>query len=185
MKEYFIQYKPFLLFLLKFFATYLVMTFAYQSYLSSFDETKFEVDGFTQTVANQTKIMLTLVDSEAHIEPNLTEPSVNLFYQEKWVSRIIEGCNALSIVILFISFVFAFTGKFKQTLFFIIIGCLIIHIFNIIRIALLCMAMFHYPEYETVLHDVFFPLIIYGVVFILWIIWVNNFSSYAKKTIKK
>jgi hypothetical protein len=32
------------------------------------------------------------------------------------MSRIIEGCNAISIIILFISFVVSFSGKLKPTL---------------------------------------------------------------------
>lgn len=185
MKEYFKEYLPFLLFLAKFLGSYLVLTFAYHSYLSEFDQGKFEVDGFTQMVANQTTKVISLFESNTHIEPNLTEPSVNLFYKEKWVSRIIEGCNALSVMILFVSFIFSFSGKFKQTILFIFFGCIMIHVFNIVRIALLGISMYHYPEYQDVLHGVIFPLFIYGVVFVLWIVWVNKFSSYAKKSSKK
>ena len=104
MKKYWVQYKPFLLFLGKFALTYLVLTFAYYSYLSEYDQKKFEVDGFTQIVANQTSQLISVFDSRTRVEPNFTEPSVNLFYREKWVSRIIEGCNAISVIILFISF---------------------------------------------------------------------------------
>ena len=185
LKEYFKEYKPFLLFLAKFLGAYLVLTFAYYSYLSEYDQEKFEVDGFTQIVANQTSKLISVFDSRTHVEPNFTEPSVNLFYREKWVSRIIEGCNALSVMILFVSFIFAFSGKFKQTVLFIFFGCLVIHVFNITRIALLGVSMFHYPQYQDILHGVVFPLFIYGVVFILWIVWVNKFSSYAKKSSKK
>lgn len=185
LKEYFKEYKPFLLFLAKFLGAYLVLTFAYYSYLSEYDQEKFEVDGFTQIVANQTSKLISVFDSRTHVEPNFTEPSVNLFYREKWVSRIIEGCNALSVMILFVSFIFAFSGKFKQTVLFIFFGCLVIHVFNITRIALLGVSMFHYPQYQDILHGVVFPLFIYGVVFILWIVWVNKFSSYAKKSSKR
>lgn len=184
MKEYLVQFKPFLLFLAKFFLSYLVLTFIYQSYLGLFDEQKFEVDGFTKIVANQSKQVLSLFDSQSYTMPNLKESSVNLFYHGKWVARIIEGCNALSVIILFISFIIAFTGKWKQTLVFILLGAMIIHFFNIIRIALLCMAIFHYNQYEHLLHGVIFPLFIYGIVFLLWVIWVNNYSFYAKKSSK-
>lgn len=185
MKDYFIQFKPFLLFLAKFFLSYLVLTFAYQSYLCEFDEKAFEVDDITKIVAEQSKQVLSLFDDQSFTKPNFKEASVKLFYHGKWVARIIEGCNAISIIILFISFVVAFSGKFKPTLLFIIVGTLIIHLFNVIRIALLCMAIFHYKQYESILHDVVFPLFIYGVVFVLWVIWVNKFSFYAKKSIKK
>jgi hypothetical protein len=46
------------------------------------------------------------------------------------------------------------------------------------------MVAFHYfPEANTILHDILFPLAIYGTVFILWVVWVNKFSFYAKKTV--
>jgi exosortase family protein XrtF len=181
LKNYFTEYKPFLFFLAKFIGTYLILTFAYQSYLDGFDAKRLELDGVTELVAEQSKQLLSLFDSNSYTKPNLKEPSVNLFYHDKWVARIIEGCNAMSVIILFVSFVFAFTGKFKQTIIFTLVGSLIIYTFNIIRIALLCMAIFHYKHYQDILHGVIFPLFIYGIVFILWVIWVNKYSLYAKK----
>lgn len=182
MKEYLIQFKPFLLFLGKFICTYLILAFLYQSYLNQYDETKSEVDGVTVMVAHQSEQILSLFDTHSYTMPNLKEPSVKLFYHGKWVARIIEGCNAVSVIILFISFVVAFKGRFWQTVLFILSGILLIHFFNVVRIALLCMAIFHYPASQHFLHGVAFPLFIYGVVFCLWVIWVNKFSVYAKKT---
>ena len=137
-----------------------MLTFIYQNYLNQFNERYFEVDEFTKLVANQSQKTLSLFDNKSFIMPNENESSVKLFYHNKWVARIIEGCNALSVIILFISFVIAFTGKFRQTLLFIIFGSLLIHVFNVLRIALLCMSIFHYPEYEHILHGVIFPLFI-------------------------
>jgi len=179
------QYKPFLLFLGKFLLTYLVLTFIYQSYLNRFDTSKNEVDSFTQLVANQTKSVLTLFDAKAYIESHATEPSIKIIYKGQYISRIIEGCNALSVIILFMAFIVAFTGKFKQTLVFILFGSILIHILNITRIAMLCIALYRFPEYEHILHGVIFPLIIYGIVFLLWVIWVNKFSLHATTTTKK
>lgn len=185
MKEYIIQFKPFLVFLTKFLLSYLVLTLLYQSYLNQFDEKNFEVDKITQMVAKQSQMLLSVFDDNSYTMPNFKEASVKLFYHDKWVARIIEGCNAVSVEILFISFVIAFTGRLKQTLVFILIGTIIIHLFNVLRIALLCMAIFHFPEYEHILHGVIFPLFIYGIVFLLWVIWVNKYSSYATKSIEK
>lgn len=185
MKDYFIQFKPFLLFLAKFAASYLLLTFIYQSYLHQFDEKKMEVDSFTQIVASQSKLLLSISDSQSHTGINTKEASVKLFYKGKWVARIIEGCNAISVIILFVSFVIAFTGKLKPTLLFLIIGSLLIHVFNVFRIALLCMALNNFPQFDSVLHDVIFPLVIYGLVFLLWIVWVNKYSFYAELPSKK
>ena len=171
MKNYWIQYKPFLLFLVKFIFSYLVLTFSYQYYLNQFDIKNNEVDGFTKLVTTQVEQVLLFFNCDDHIELH-------------HVSRIIEGCNALSVIILFISFVIAFSGKLKNTIYFIISGSIIIHILNISRIALLMVAFYNFPEANFFLHDILFPLVIYGTVFILWIIWVNKYSFYAKKTTK-
>jgi exosortase family protein XrtF len=176
------QYRPFLLFLGKFLLTYVVLTVLYQSYLNRFDSAANQVDSFTQMVANQTQALLTFFDNDAQIESHPTEPSVKIIYNGKYVSRIIEGCNALSVMILFVSFVVAFTGKFRSSLLYILFGLFLIHILNISRIALLSMALYHFPEQEHLLHAVIFPLVIYGVVFLLWVIWVNKFSLHASKT---
>lgn len=164
--------------------TYLLLTFVYESYLNQFDTSKFEVDGFTQLVAKQTKNAMLFFNCEANIAPNTKEPAINLFYNQRHMARIIEGCNGLSVIILFISFVIAFSGKLKPTILFIIGGSLLIHILNVVRIALLCILMYYFPKQEHILHGVIFPLFIYGLVFILWIIWVNKFSKYAAKTTK-
>jgi len=176
------QYRPFLLFLGKFLLTYVVLTVLYQSYLNRFDSASNQVDSFTQMVASQTQTLLTLFDNDAQIESHPTEPSVKIIYNGKYVSRIIEGCNALSVMILFVAFVVAFTGRWKQTLLFVLFGLLLIHLLNISRIALLSVALYHFPEQEQLLHAVIFPLIIYGVVFLLWVIWVNKYSLHADKT---
>lgn len=185
MKNLLLQYKPFLLFLGKFLLAYVILTVVYQSYLNRFDADRNEVDSFSQLVANQTKMLLNVFDSGAYVEPHEKEPSIKIIYKGKYISRIIEGCNALSVVILFISFVIAFTGKFRNTILFILFGTVLIHILNITRIALLCMALYSFPEYEHLLHGVIFPLVIYGVVFLLWVIWVNKFSLHAAKPTKK
>jgi exosortase family protein XrtF len=183
LKKYWNLYKPFLLFLGKFALTYLVLTFVYQHYLNQFDAKKYEVDSFTKTVTIQVEQSLLFFNCDANIELHPTEPCYKFFYKGKYISRIVEGCNALSVIILFIAFVIAFSGKLKYTIPFIVVGSLIIHILNITRIALLMVAFHYFPEANTILHDILFPLVIYGTVFILWVIWVNKFSFYAKKTV--
>nr|WP_294939434.1 exosortase family protein XrtF [uncultured Flavobacterium sp.] len=185
MKKLFLQYKPFFLFLVKFIALYVVLTVAYKFYLNQFDESRNEVDGFTQIVAEQSKELLFFFGKDTRTVANASEPSVYLLYKNKYVARIVEGCNALSVMILFAAFVFAFSSKWLKTGLYILIGCLIIHVFNVVRIALLAMALYDYPQYEHFLHGVVFPLVIYGLVFILWVLWIQKFSGYAKKNLEK
>lgn len=176
------QYKPFFIFLTKFLLFYIVFTFIYKMYLDQYHVAKNEVDSFTEIVANQTeKLLSVFTESKASI-PHDKEPSVKLFFKEKYVARIIEGCNAVSVMILYAAFIFAFSTEWKKTGLYIIFGIVLIHILNVIRIALLASSLFYYPQYEEILHGTIFPLFIYGVVFILWILWVTKFSGHAKRT---
>lgn len=168
-----------MIFLAKFFLTYFILTLVYKGFLSSYGDD--EVDLITKFEAKNSEHLLSFFNADFNHEVVEGEPFVALFYKGKYVARMIEGCNAVSIIILFISFVVSFTGKLKSTLFFIFGGSLIIYILNVVRIAMLCSLLYYFPEQELLLHDILFPLFIYGVVFILWIIWIDKFSLYAKK----
>lgn len=182
LKKYFIRYKPFLLFLGTFFFTYIVLMVLYQGYLNSFGENKLDI--ITRMVGENTNQLLQFFGVNFTIEDNKSHSFIKLIYNQKYVARIIEGCNAISVIILFVSFVVSFSGKLKSTLLFIFGGSLFIYVLNVTRIALLCVLIFYFPNQKQILHGVLFPLFIYGVVFILWVIWVRNFSKYASKNIK-
>lgn len=178
MKKYFIIYKPFLVFLGTFFLVYIVLTILYQAYLASFGLC--QIDSITTMVARNTEQILQLFDADAKVIENKPDLFIRLMYQQKYVARIIEGCNAMSVIILFVAFIVAFSGKLKPTLLYVFGGSIFIYILNVLRIALLCVLLYRFPEQEHFLHGVLFPLFIYSVVFILWVIWVNKFSKYAK-----
>ncbi|WP_243754674.1 exosortase family protein XrtF [Flavobacterium jejuense] len=181
MNSIFVTYKPFLTFLAKFLLFYVVFAFIYEGYLKQFDFSKNEVDGISVSVANQTKFLLNFFEYDVAIVKNEASPSLKILYKGKYVSKIIEGCNAISVIILFAAFIFAFSAKIKETILYIFIGTIVIHVLNVVRIALLTYMLYFYPEYQEVLHGTVFPLFIYGVVFLLWVLWVTKFSGYDKK----
>lgn len=181
MKKYIIQYEPFLVFLFKFFITYVIIGFIYLAYLSQFDSSKNETDSFTELVTDQTVRTIQFFGYECEAKPHETEASFKMYVNEKFIARVVEGCNAISVMILFVAFIVAFKGNFRKTLLYILVGLILIHFLNILRIALICIAMLNYPQYQHLLHGVLFPLFIYGVVFLLWFLWVTKFSVYATK----
>jgi exosortase family protein XrtF len=134
----------------------------------------------TNLVANQTNALLNSIGYDANVLPHPKEPSMKVIINGKFVARVIEGCNAVSVIILFLSFIVAFAGKFKTTLFYCFAGSIIIYAFNLIRIAVLSVGLYHYPWRREIMHEVIFPMLIYGTVFILWMIWVNRFSKAVK-----
>ncbi len=178
----YLHYKPFFTFLAKFLLFYVVFTFLYKIYLSQYDTANNEVDFFTELVANHTQKIMHVFVEKTYIQPHDFEPSIKFFYKDKYVARIIEGCNAISVMILFSAFIFAFSAEWKKTTLYIAFGIFLIHVLNVIRIALLSFAMYNYPDYEEILHGTVFPLFIYGVVFLLWILWITKFSGYVKRT---
>lgn len=178
MKKYLIQFKPFLLFIGTFFLAYIVLTLVYKFYLNSYSSNK--VDGITKNVADAVEYLMRLFNADVRVVENPNYSSIVVYYRKSSIVRIIEGCNAVSIIILFISFIMAFSGKFKTTLLFILFGTIFIYILNVIRIIFLIVLLYRFPEYTHFLHGVLFPLIIYGLIFLLWIVWVTKYSKYAK-----
>lgn len=172
------QFKPFLVFISTFFAAYIILTLVYRLYLNNFETN--DIDGITNIVGQNVDQLMRLFNCDVKIVKSISNPSLQLWYNNKYTLRIIEGCNAVSVIVLFISFITAFSGKLKTTIYFILFGVFLIYVLNIIRIALLAVLLFRFPEKEHILHGVLFPLIIYGLVFILWVFWVNKFSKYAK-----
>lgn len=178
MKKYLIQFKPFLIFVGTFFLAYITLTLIYGFYLNTYQTN--DLDSITVVSGRNAEQLMHFLNYDVVIQKNTFKPWLDVIFNGKAVIRIIEGCNAVSVMILFVAFVLAFSGKFKTTLFFILFGILSIYILNVIRIALLTALLYHYPNQTHLLHGVLFPLIIYGFVFILWIIWINRFSKYAK-----
>lgn len=173
--------KAFFVFLAKFALSYLVLSALYWLYLSQYNAAEFEPDGVTRIVAEQSNGFVNLLGEEARIKQRHSEASFRLFIHNKSVARIVEGCNAISVMILFAAFIVAFSTTFKKTSLYILAGVVIIYILNVIRIGLLGIGLYYYPQYGEFLHDIFFPLFIYGVVFILWVAWVIKFSGNAQK----
>src|SRR5690554_7241579 len=104
-----------------------------------------------------------------------------LIIDNNYAVNIVEGCNAASVIILFVSFIISFAERFKKTFIFLLAGAVLIYVVNIIRIALLAIALYEFPDYQEVLHSVIFPAVIYGMVFILWIVWVRTLNAKPAK----
>ena len=148
--------------------------------MSFSDGSKFYPDYMTNLVARQTNALLNSIGYEANVLPHPDEASMKVIINGKFVARVIEGCNALSIIILFLSFIIAFAGRIKTTVLYCFAGAIILYAFNLIRIVILSAGLYHYPWRREILHNVIFPMFIYGTVFLLWMFWVNRFSKTLK-----
>ena len=183
MKELLIKYKPVIKFILTFLLVYLVLSLSYKIYLDYSKGKRYYPDYMTHLVANQTKELINTLGYEAEIANHPNEPTVKLIINHKYVARVVEGCNSLSVIILYISFMIAFAGRLKPTAFYILAGSVLIYSVNLLRIVILSIGLYHYPWRREILHRVIFPLIIYGLVFLLWMFWVRSFSKFKKNNV--
>ncbi len=176
MRDLFKKYWPVIRFLLLFLGTYSVLSALYFGYISWSKGGSYYPDFSTHLIAVQTESVLAALGYEPALQVDPQLPMLRVLLYGKYVGNINEGCNALSIMVLFVSFIIAFAQKFKKTFLYILSGLALIYATNIIRIVILSIALYKYPEQSEFLHDIVFPGIIYGMVFILWLIWVRNIS---------
>jgi exosortase family protein XrtF len=84
-------------------------------------------------------------------------------------------CNGLALFALFASFILATPVSIKPKFLFIPLGIIVIFLLNVIRISALTLNVKYYPESVDFNHHYLFTFIVYGVIFWIWIVWVNRF----------
>lgn len=172
------QQKPILIFLIKFFVSYFILFIIYSTYLqrTQIKSVPFQCAPITKMVSNHVGHTANFLGYKLDIIPFDKELAIDVYIGPKHTIKIIEGCNGVSIIILFIAFIFAFSGRVKTTFFYMLFGSLLIYFANILRIILFALLLYKYPEHQAILHKLVFPALIYGLIFLLWVVWVQYFS---------
>ena len=167
------DFKPVLKILLRFVIIYLVLLFAYQFFLNSFKGEG--LDPYSRMIAEQVRKIQNAAGFSTQLYDDIPGEQVWFYVKEKYVTRMVEGCNAVSVIILFFAFIFAFYKGFK-TFLFAAAGFILLYVMNLLRIVGLNIVTREHPEYSTMSHDYLFPAVIYGTVVILWLIWIKFFA---------
>lgn len=171
------KYKSVLRFILTFIGSYLLLYLVYQLYLKYATSTVYYPDIATHLVALQSESVIQAFGYDVTIEPNKNEPAMNLIQSGRVLARVVEGCNAISVMLLFVAFILAFFDGKTKTFLFIFGGLALIYGMNVLRIALLTAGIIIYPEYTDLLHGTIFPAVIYGIVFLLWFGWIKAYKK--------
>lgn len=167
------EFKPILAILLRFVVIYVVLLLGYQFYLN--ESQNAGLDPFSRWVALQVKSVQEFLGYKTLLYDDIPNLQVWYYVVNNYVSRMVEGCNAISVMILFLAFVFAFY-KGRKTFIFSIVGLIFLHIMNVLRIAGLNIVTHTHPQYQKMFHDYVFPAAIYGSVVLLWLIWIKFFA---------
>ena len=167
------EFKPVILFLVKFLVIYFIGNILYGVWVSSFEP---RPDPFTRFVTEQTSWVLDVAGWETTVKDSEKAPTTTLSYNSKPVISVYEGCNGINTFIIFISFLFAFGPWVKQISWFATAGLAIIHLANLFRVTLLFYVALYFPGSLYFIHKYLFTAFIYAVVFVLWIVWVKKYA---------
>lgn len=174
------KYRAVIRFILTFLGTYAGLVLIYDLYLDHYFSQGLP-DPVTRLVGEQTEAFVNSFGYDAMAAPSSMYPLMNLSVNDIFIARIIEGCNSVSLIILFLAFMLAFIGKLKPTLLYILAGMVIIYSINVVRIGLLAIGLYEMPQHSHFLHTIAFPLVIYGTVFLLWIFWILIYTKSLRK----
>lgn len=94
--------------------------------------------------------------------------------------KIVNGCNGISAIGLFLGFIIAYPGNWKDKISFTIVGIGVIYLVNIARIVVLAITQARWPDFFKITHDYSTTAIFYLVIFVLWMIWVNYSDGLLK-----
>tara|TARA_R110002050_G_scaffold18186_2_gene53249 strand:+ start:5838 stop:6425 length:588 start_codon:yes stop_codon:yes gene_type:complete len=187
------EFKPTILFLVKFFAIYLVFSTLYGLYIAGFDRDNV-LDPITRVVANNCVSTASAIGYETEVvqdDHQRRDTEEEQTFDSIWLDNVYavsveEGCNGINIMILFAAFVVGFGGRIKNMLWFIPFGLIFIHLANIGRLLLLCLLNvewggrgFHF------FHKYGFTAVLYLAILVLWYLWVmhlNGKTSFKSKS---
>jgi exosortase family protein XrtF len=163
--------KAILFFLLKFIGLYIVLNTVYGSWVAYYAPMP---DPVTTMVTHHTAALLSLTQENVSVGEAINSPNVPLRQDNETVVSVFEGCNSLNVMFVFISFIVAFTGTWKKTIVFSLIGIALIYTFNLFRVGLLFYIAKYWPNNLYFFHKYLFTGLLYAMVFFLWYFWVKR-----------
>lgn len=161
--------KAILFFLLKFIGLYIVLNTAYGLWIEHYDPSP---DPLTIMVTHHTAALVSITEDSISVGEATQTPHVPLQQGRVMIVRVFEGCNSMNVMIVFLSFIIAFTGTLKKSVIFTSIGIVLIYIFNLFRVGLLFFIAKYYPNNLYFFHKYLFTGLLYALVFFLWYLWV-------------
>lgn len=96
-----------------------------------------------------------------------------------------EPCIGFGVMAVFSALILSYPGGGRKKLWYIPLGLFVIHLMNIIRIALLTILIEINPILWELNHKFIFKIVIYGIVFLLWIRWINLHKNKQHENHKK
>jgi exosortase family protein XrtF len=174
------EFIPAFRFLIAFLGLYLGLNLLYGWWISSYQGT---ADWATNLVTEQTSYILNILGEQTITQPKSDAPTIRIIKESRTVISVFEGCNGINVMIVFLSFLFAYRGSWKSLVWFLPMGLFLIYVANLIRVALLFYVAEYWQHYFYYVHKYLFTAAIYLVVFVLWWWWMKMVSGFSLKNI--
>jgi len=165
------KYRDVVVFLIKFIGIYLIGNIAYGLFVEYYAPAP---DPITIIVSENVASLLNLTGQQITLSHSSGSPYISFFNGDEIVINVFEGCNGLNVMIVYLAFLFAFSGGAKKTVYFLMLGLGVIYLANLARVLLLYEVALHFPSSLYFFHKYFFTGVLYLIVFILWYFWVQQ-----------
>jgi len=98
--------------------------------------------------------------------------------------RIVWGCSGIKQIFIFLIIMLFSYGSWKHKLWFIPLGMLVCYGVNIVRITVLCLIAYSYPNQLDLFHTYIFKYVFYGIIFLIWLVWNERFG-YGRDVVRR
>ena len=163
--------KAIVFFLLKFIGCYIVVNTVYGLWINNYYPAP---DPITKIVTYQSAALISLAEDNITVGHINDSANVPIMQHDRRVINVFEGCNSVNVMIVFISFIVAYSGTWKKNITFGLIGVVLIYLANLLRVAFLFLVAKYYPDNLYFVHKYLFTGVIYVLVFFLWYLWVKR-----------
>lgn len=174
------ELKPAFRFLAIFVGLYLGLNILYGLWISSYD---LQVDPATKAVTRQSSLLLNVCGEETSTQPKESSPAISIINPAGVVISVFEGCNGINVMIVFVSFLFAFGGQWKKLMWFLPVGLILIYLANLGRVMTLYFVAEYWETYFYYVHKYVLTGLLYILVFGLWWWWIEKVNNVPLKSV--
>jgi exosortase family protein XrtF len=172
--------KPACRFLAIFVGLYIGLNILYGLWIHAYNP---QVDPATAVVTRQSSWLLNLFGEVTITQPKASAPSVSILNPTGEVINVFEGCNGINVMIVFVSFLFAFGGQIKKMIWFLLFGIALIYVANLIRVVTLYYVAEYWATYFYYIHKYVLTAFLYALVFVLWWFWIERISGISLRNV--
>ena len=104
----------------------------------------------------------------------ITQESSEIYHNGKSILHIADACNGLELLVLYIGFIVCMPSRFWRKVKYIVLGVIFLDFINITRCIGLIYLREYYELYFNFAHHYLFKITIYGVTFLLWMLFARK-----------